>query len=851
MADTTSVTPAPRKRRGWLWALAGVFGVLVVLLVVVYFVATSSGFLTGVILPRVSKAMNAQITVSDASISPFSQVVLRGLKVQTTGPEPLVSAAEVRLRYSLMDIMRGNIRVDEVTVASATVSLIENADGTRNLDPLLKAQPQQAAVPVPVPPAKPAAGKPLQIDLKKIALTDATIRRVKNYANGQREVAEVSHVNVTLEDLKNGQTGKLALGADISVQQTNATLQARLAGNFTLALAADLMPAPIKGSMRLDVTKAEGVLAEAAGFGSELNVEVTPTDIKEVALRFQKGSVSLGELRVSGPFDMQKLEGRLSIVLAGIDKKLLNLAGARNGMDFGGTMISSTNQIELAKGGSLITAKGQFDLINFQLTRTNQTTPRLDLREAYDVTVDRSQSMATLRSLTLTGAQNGNTFLNGGLTSPMQIPLGTTNIALVDATLTVAITSLDLADWKPFLGDGVSAGMVNMTAKVRSQQGDQQITLALDSRINGLAVNAGSNHIADVAITLHTSAQTPDLNQFKLTDYKLEVAHQNDTLTTVTASGTYDKTNETADIQVGVQAALPALLRTVPQPGMTISSGTVLLKAHVTQKQKTQAVTGSFALADFSGQFGTNAVHSLGTTVDFDVGMASQQVQIKKLAGKLTQGADAAGSFDVSGTYDSGTTNADMQATAQLLLAALIGRATAGYERDFGHSRTEDPCYTKAEDASRHGQPGAGGLLGAVWHERAAQPGHGGGLRRGDEGRAGPNPQVHGQADPGRQCGRQLRRVRHLRLRQDERQPDREADGFQPERPGGFPPVGAGGQEARVRGGQRQRQRAIRCARGIVSEGGLPDDEPGGEGPCGQVPRHAAGGEDANGCLAE
>ena len=329
MADTTSVTPAPRKRRVWLRALAAVFAVLIVLLVVVYFVATSSGFLTGVILPRVSKAMNAQITVSDASISPFSQVILRGLKVQTTGPEPLVSAAEVRLRYSLMDIINGNIRVDEVTVASPTVALIENADGTSNLDPLLKAQPEEAAVPEPVPVAKPAAGKPLQIDLKKFALTDATIRRVKNYANGKRDVAELSHVNVTLEDLKNGQTGKLALGADMSVQQTNAALQAKLTGNFTVALAADLKPTSIKGSTRLDVTKAEGALADAAGFGSELNVEVTPTDIKEVALRFQKGNANLGELRVSGPFDMQKLEGRLSIVLAGIDKQLLNLAGAK------------------------------------------------------------------------------------------------------------------------------------------------------------------------------------------------------------------------------------------------------------------------------------------------------------------------------------------------------------------------------------------------------------------------------------------------------------------------------------------------------------------------------------------
>ena len=87
MAKTTvsSSSPAPRKRRGWLRILAWIFGIIIVLLVVVYFVATSSAFLKSAILPRVSKAINADVTVRAASISPFSQVVLHDLKVQCAG----------------------------------------------------------------------------------------------------------------------------------------------------------------------------------------------------------------------------------------------------------------------------------------------------------------------------------------------------------------------------------------------------------------------------------------------------------------------------------------------------------------------------------------------------------------------------------------------------------------------------------------------------------------------------------------------------------------------------------------------------------------------------------------------
>ena len=56
-----------------------------------------------------------------------------------------------------------------------------------------------------------------------------------------------------------------------------------------------------------------------------------------------------------------------------------------------------------------------------------------------------------------------------------------------------------------------------------------------------------------------------------------------------------------ADLQAKAQVALAPLLQAVPQPDMNVTSGTVELKAHVTQKQKAQTVTGNLALADFTG----------------------------------------------------------------------------------------------------------------------------------------------------------------------------------------------------------------------------------------------------------
>src|SRR6266404_4407893 len=135
MANQTSESSQPVKRRSWRRRLLTIAGALLALLIIFYFVATSAAIFKGVILPRVSKALNAEITVGDASLSPFSQVVLRQLAVRTTGAEPLLQANEVRLRYSLWSILRGNIKVDEVTVDSPVIQIVQNADGTGNLDP--------------------------------------------------------------------------------------------------------------------------------------------------------------------------------------------------------------------------------------------------------------------------------------------------------------------------------------------------------------------------------------------------------------------------------------------------------------------------------------------------------------------------------------------------------------------------------------------------------------------------------------------------------------------------------------------------------------------------------------------
>src|SRR5258708_5934092 len=133
--------PPPKsssKRGGWLRKLGWLAGILIVLLIVIYFVATSPAFLKGVILPKVSKILGAEVTVADAQISPFSHVQLRDLKIQPPGGETLLTVQEFHANYSLWSIVGGNVAVSEVVIESPVVTVVQNADGTGNLDAFTK-----------------------------------------------------------------------------------------------------------------------------------------------------------------------------------------------------------------------------------------------------------------------------------------------------------------------------------------------------------------------------------------------------------------------------------------------------------------------------------------------------------------------------------------------------------------------------------------------------------------------------------------------------------------------------------------------------------------------------------------
>ena len=669
MADKTVNTSRPPRR--WLRWVGIIFGILVLLLVVGYFVGTSEWALKSVILPKVNTAMNANVTVDGASISPFSAVTLQGVKVETKGPEPLVTAKEVRLRYSLMDIIKGNINVSEATLESPVVNLITFADGTSNLDPITKGKEGDKSKNKETKDEK-KSSEPPHVNVQKLALNNATVRILNQHKDPHKfplELVELTGLNLTADDIANGKTGQLGLSANVRMNQglntaSNGVIAATVGGKFNFTFDAALKPQVVKGQTKVDVTEAKGAFAQAAALGVTLNADLTPSQLNDVSVQLAQSGKILSTVSAKGPFSAETMEGKLAVNISQIDRQALNLVGAGMGIDFNQTTINSTNTVELTQRGRVIKVNGGLMLANFSATQKGQTTPPLDLRTAYAVDYDQTNKTALIQQFALNGTQKNTEFLRGTLAKPMLLDLGKGSNAVDESTFDLVITDFNLPDWQAFIGTNatVSSGKLGVNLNLVSQQAGKKLAITLSTQLKQLTAVAGSNRVENADLAFSTKGTVTDFSAVNLEQYRAELARAGQQALLASGVLQYNTKSQDADVQANLEVSLPQVATLVSMPGLNLQAGTVKFAGRIAQKNKTpqqtnnpvldRAVVGKLNVDNLTGQFQSNRFDRFVTAVDLDVAMNGTAVEIKKCSGTLQQSGQAGGAFDVSGNLD-------------------------------------------------------------------------------------------------------------------------------------------------------------------------------------------------------
>ncbi len=641
---STSNSPYIQRRRRW----PKVLGVVVVLLVGGYFFLTSSVFLKSFVLPKVSSAIGSEVSVEDISLSPFSSVTVRGLKVTPKGEAALAEVREFRARFSLFAILGGKIQVDEVTVDGPSIHVIEKADGSGNLATLLKSLPK----------SEPETGKSPapRLAVRNVSVKGGTVRFERTAPTGERTQAEISGFGVAVDQLVNGQSSKITVGAEAKAELIGGPQAGRaagkLGGTIDVTLDDQLLPTASKGGIRLDLTDMTGGLQSFAGLGLSVDVDFAKDDLKDLALRFSQRGQELARIGLKGALELQKQEARLTYEIRGLDRRILALAGAASGLDLGETKVGATGRFDVLKGGAEYASSGKLQIESLSLAGNGTRTPAVNLSTEYRVLVNPLDKKALVDRLDILGTQAGRELVKGGLDRSMSVSWDKAAPGFRESTFSLKAGPIDLSQWRAMLPSNAPTALVSTDFKVTSDQAGKLLRFALNTKLDQLTASVGSARVRDAQASILVTGTVADFTAVVVEGYQVDVRMGRDQLLGLNGVADWNLDTAQGGAQLSVEGQLPPLLGLYPMEGVNLSSGGAKVSATFTQRSTGSAADVNVSLANLGGTLGTIVLKDYQVTFGLAAAIRGEEVDVQRVSLASQSGFVQGGSFMARGKYN-------------------------------------------------------------------------------------------------------------------------------------------------------------------------------------------------------
>lgn len=642
MSNQNSVT-FQRKRR-WPLYLAIAGGGAVVL----YFTLTSGAFIRGVVLPRVSSAIGSEVSAGDVSLSPFSSLVLRDVRLVPKGQPPLLEAREVRAKYSLIDIIRGTIRVEEVTLESPTLNVIQKADGSGNLASLLDGLPKSAPDPAPSAPPK--------LAVKNVSLRNGRVRFEQAGPDGARTFAEIANLNVGVDQVVNGQASKISVNADaageVSGRPQSGKFGGKVGGMIDVVLDEAVLPTQAKGGVKLDITQATGAFQNVGGLGVSLDVDLVKDDLRDLAIRLSQRGEELGRIGLKGQVDLAKSDMRLSYEIKGLNRRILSVVGAASGVDLGDTRIGAAGRLSVLKGGAELSSSGKLQVDQLSVGLGGPRTPVLDLTTDYSVSVNQADKKLQLDRLDIQGSQAGREVLKGGFDRPMNLSWEKGAQALRDSTFSMRVGVLDLAQWRAVLPTNAPTGQVGVDLKLTAEQAGSLLRFALDVNADQLSAAVGAGALKGASGKVKLSGNLSDFTKLVCETLQVDLRQGKDQLLLLNGSVDWNLTQSQGGAQLSVEGRIPAVLALNPVAGVALTDGTLKASLSGTYRETGSTADINVGLANLTGTVGEAQLRDYQVNVGLAANLKGLSLDLQRLSLAAQSGFAAGGSFMARGKFD-------------------------------------------------------------------------------------------------------------------------------------------------------------------------------------------------------
>lgn len=435
-----------------LFKIAGLSGgVIVALLVgltILVKVMISPELVKKTVLPKISAAINRQVSLGDVSVSIFSGIRLHDLVVlEREGGEPFVKAAALRLDYRFWPLLRKRVEIKQIRLESPLVRVVRNPDGSFNFSDLLVKKPQ------PGPTTEPKAKSPINLAVSQVALTDGKVMFDDRLGLGGKPYqTEISAIQFTASTISLEGEFPISLQATLpggATFDTTGTI-AKVGSNPTVALTATVIASDLaKLVSGLPPSLAEKARKFNPAGGLELRLKLAG-QTKEPKQLLQSGEIKLNSIQLTAGGIRPLLSGLLLLGTDSLASKDL-------------TVTVAGQKLAVGLKGSNLTAKP----INLSVTISGD---KLDLNQLLPVT-PKAAAAAPAGQAGTASAPSGSKPEPGPLNLPLRAEGTVTLNSILFRTLTISKPSLSwrLADnilTVESLKGGVAGGSFSDTARI-------------------------------------------------------------------------------------------------------------------------------------------------------------------------------------------------------------------------------------------------------------------------------------------------------------------------------------------------------------------------------------------------
>ena len=588
----------------------------------------------------------ATIQVEDVSLSPFSQIELKDLIFTPYNSETLVSAKGALVRYSLLTILGGTIKLDQLQLMNPEVIIIEAEDGESNLSSWLESLPPSSNAPFPV------------MDLNLISVENGKVILRQQTSGGGENVTELLLNKVSIGKL--GQDLEGALNLDMGVKTTKITdageetqlaLSMKLEGD--LGLNAELFPEKSTVNGQLKVESATGAYADMVGVNGDLILALEPGSIDDVSLSMTRNGQVAGNIRVMGPFDFATSEGRIVAVFDNLNRQFLNLAGAVAGIDFKETVMDGSLTMTLTNGGNLLALAVTTTCSNVSIGTGEGVTPPLNVELDTTLNYDADGEKLTVQQFGLTVADGATPTITGALLKPVTFAWNGQPESFQEPEFNFNITNFNLGDWRDFTFDTLNQGELFGDFSLKVEQSGARMQ----------ADFTGGFKDADVAFDGHTESGTSGSLDLKMVfeDYtrvtlkRLAMEWSNtsgNSLASFSSSGSHVLGGKGYNLHTEAKADLALMKPFVNMDGLNIEQGLGELSLKLRDSDDDVSGVLQMALRDYTGSFSGRSFKSYTVGLNSEFSIRGEQLKLGATQIDFHEDFNDGGTIGIKGEMD-------------------------------------------------------------------------------------------------------------------------------------------------------------------------------------------------------